>query len=92
MSYSITVNHVNAPAVPRGAEFVAALYDAFRSFMTAPVHRPSRMEEAAAVRELARQAAPITETDLRNLHRLVMLRSEPEIAGRYALLIRLTAP
>ena len=36
------------------------------------------------VRELARQAEPFTEMDVRNLHRLVMLRSAPEIAGRYA--------
>jgi Uncharacterized conserved protein len=36
------------------------------------------------VRELARQSEPLTEVDVRNLHRLVMLRSDPEIAGRYA--------
>ncbi len=36
------------------------------------------------VRELARQTNPITELDVRNLHRLVMLRSAPEMAGRYA--------
>lgn len=38
------------------------------------------------VRELARQQSnsPLTEMDVRNLHRLVMLRSAPEIAGRYA--------
>jgi Fic family protein len=36
------------------------------------------------VRELARQPRPFTEMDLRNLHRLVMLRSRPDIAGRYA--------
>jgi Fic family protein len=36
------------------------------------------------VRELASQTTPITEMDVRNLHRLVMLRSQPEIAGRYA--------
>lgn len=36
------------------------------------------------VRELARQPDPITEMDVRNLHRLVMLRSGPEMAGRYA--------
>ena len=35
------------------------------------------------VRELARQTNPITKSDVRNLHRLVMLRSGPEIAGRY---------
>ena len=36
------------------------------------------------VRELARRSETLTETDIRNLHRLVMLRSDPEIAGRYA--------
>lgn len=36
------------------------------------------------VRELARRPAPLAEGDVRNLHRLVMLRSDPEIAGRYA--------
>lgn len=32
----------------------------------------------------AETAAPITEADIRNLHRLVMAKSAPEIAGRYA--------
>jgi Fic family protein len=36
------------------------------------------------VRGLARQSEPFSEIDVRNLHRLVMLRSDPEIAGRYA--------
>src|SRR5207248_5776764 len=36
------------------------------------------------VRELARQEMPLTESDVRNLHKLVMQRSAPEIAGRYA--------
>ncbi len=36
------------------------------------------------VRELARRSETLTETDIRNLHRLVMLRSDPQIAGRYA--------
>ncbi len=36
------------------------------------------------VRSLARQTGPLTEMDVRNLHRLVMLRSDPVIAGRYA--------
>ncbi len=36
------------------------------------------------VRELARQATRWTESDIRNLHKLVMQRSGPEIAGRYA--------
>src|SRR5947209_208113 len=36
------------------------------------------------VRELARQTARVTESDVRNLHRLVMQRSAPAIAGQYA--------
>lgn len=36
------------------------------------------------VRELARDEGPITVGDVRNLHRLVMRRSEPEIGGQYA--------
>lgn len=36
------------------------------------------------VRELAKQHARITESDIRNLHRLVVQRSAPEIAGCYA--------
>lgn len=36
------------------------------------------------VRALARQQVALTEMDVRNLHRLVMLRSKPDIAGRYA--------
>lgn len=36
------------------------------------------------VRDLARRAGPLTEGDVRNLHRLVVQRSHPEIAGRYA--------
>jgi len=36
------------------------------------------------VRELARETAPLSESDIRNLHRLVVQRSNPEIAGRYA--------
>jgi Fic family protein len=36
------------------------------------------------VRELARQATPLTEMDIRNVHRLVVLRSCPDIAGSYA--------
>lgn len=36
------------------------------------------------VRELARQESPLTESDVRNLHRLVTQRSAPDIAGRYA--------
>ena len=36
------------------------------------------------VRGLARQETRLTEMDVRSLHRLVMLRSAPDIAGRYA--------
>ena len=36
------------------------------------------------VRAMARLATPVTEMDVRNLHRLVVLRSLPESAGRYA--------
>jgi Fic family protein len=36
------------------------------------------------VRELARQTTRLTESDVRNLHRLVVQRSRPDIAGRYA--------
>lgn len=36
------------------------------------------------VRAIARQAAALTEADIRNLHRLVVQRSAPDIAGRYA--------
>ena len=41
-------------------------------------------EALGYVRDLARQNAPLRETDLRNLHRLVMQRSAPDMAGRYA--------
>lgn len=40
------------------------------------------------VRERARAVTPVTESDIRNLHRLVVQRSRPEIAGRYADLAR----
>jgi len=40
------------------------------------------------VRELARENTPLTEGDIRNLHRLVVRRSRPEIVGRYADLAR----
>jgi Fic family protein len=40
------------------------------------------------VRELARERAPLTESDVRNLHRLVVQRSRPDIGGRYADLAR----
>src|ERR1700681_763530 len=40
------------------------------------------------VRELARETTPVTESDVRNLHRLVVQRSRPDIAGHYADLAR----
>jgi Fic family protein len=40
------------------------------------------------VRELAKEKAPLTESDVRNLQRLVVQRSRPDIAGRYADLAR----
>jgi Fic family protein len=36
------------------------------------------------VRDLARQGTPLTESDVRNLHSLIVKRSHPDIAGRYA--------
>ena len=36
------------------------------------------------MRDLARQSAALTEFDVRTLHRLVLLRSAPDIGGRYA--------
>jgi Fic family protein len=36
------------------------------------------------VRDLGRQTSPIREADIRNLHRLVMQRSDPDMAGSYA--------
>jgi Fic family protein len=40
------------------------------------------------VRELARQNTPLSEGDVRNLHALIVKRSRPDIAGRYADLSR----
>jgi Fic family protein len=40
------------------------------------------------VRELARQGVPVTESDIRSLPSLVVRRSRPDIAGRYADLAR----
>ena len=39
-------------------------------------------------RELARQETPLTESDVRNLHKMAVHRSIPEIAGQYATLPR----
>lgn len=36
------------------------------------------------VRDIARHPMPLTELDVRNLHRLVVQRSRPDLAGRYA--------
>jgi Fic family protein len=36
------------------------------------------------VRDLARHTTQLTEMDIRGLHRLVVLRSQPDLAGRYA--------
>src|SRR5436305_13939113 len=36
------------------------------------------------IRELGRHCDPITESDIRNLHSLIVQRSQPEIAGCYA--------
>jgi Fic family protein len=41
-------------------------------------------EAIGFVRAIARQKEPLTEADVRNLHRLVLRRSDPESAGRYA--------
>jgi Fic family protein len=41
-------------------------------------------EAIGYVRILAGRGAPLTEADLRQLHHLVVQRSQPEIAGRYA--------
>jgi Fic family protein len=40
------------------------------------------------VRELARAESPLTESHVRDIHRLVVQRSRPDIAGRYADLAR----
>ena len=40
------------------------------------------------VRELARENTPLTERDVRSLHALVVRRSRPDLAGRYADLAR----
>jgi Fic family protein len=36
------------------------------------------------VREIARRGTPLTELDIRSLHSLIVRRSRPDIAGRYA--------
>ena len=42
------------------------------------------LEALAYVRELATLAEPIRETDIRNIHRLIMQRMDPEEAGSYS--------
>jgi Fic family protein len=44
------------------------------------------------VRDLARQTVPFREADIRNLHRLVMQRSDPDAAGRYATKAAMSRP
>jgi Fic family protein len=41
-------------------------------------------EAMVYVREIARRTVPLTEIDVRHLHSLVVKRSNPDIAGRYA--------
>ena len=41
-------------------------------------------EAIGYVRELAREATPLGELDVRNLHALVVKRADPSMAGRYA--------
>ena len=41
-------------------------------------------EALGYVRDLARGSDPFTEMDVRNIHRLTVARSRPDIAGRYA--------
>lgn len=41
-------------------------------------------EAIGYVRALARESAPFTEMDVRNLHHIVMQRTDPAIAGQYA--------
>ena len=41
-------------------------------------------EAVGYVRQLARRGTPLTEMDVRNLHGLIVKRSAPDIAGRYA--------
>ena len=48
------------------------------------MRRSTTIDAIRYVRELARQDAPPSESDVRNLHKLVMQRSAPDIAGRYA--------
>lgn len=57
MSHStVNVLHVPTPAMPRGSILIAALFNAAAAlFRRAPAAPQTRAQEAAAVRELARQ-------------------------------------
>lgn len=57
MSHStISVLHIDTPAMPRGSILVAALFNAAAAlFRSAPAAPLTRAQEAAAVRELARR-------------------------------------
>ena len=48
------------------------------------IWRPSTITTRSATSELALSHSPLAEIDVRKLHALVMHRSDPEIAGRYA--------
>ena len=53
--------------------------------------RPEALDHYDAIRcarTLAREDAALMESDVRNLHKLVMQRSRPDIAGQYANLAR----
>jgi hypothetical protein len=55
-STTLSVLPVRATAEPRGALLVGLLYSAFQAlFRSTPARMPSRTEEAAQVREMARQ-------------------------------------
>lgn len=51
---TFSVLHVNTPAMPRGSSLVAALYGAVAGLFRSTPAKVSRVEEAAAVREMAR--------------------------------------
>ena len=52
---TVSVLHVPTPAMPRGSALAAALYTAAAGlFRRAPAAAPTRSQEAASVRELAR--------------------------------------
>lgn len=59
MSHSATVEvlHVDTPATPRGARLVGLLYSAYAALFHRVPAKPTRAEEAAAVRALAHRMA-----------------------------------